>query len=84
MAQSNNYKVTPILTDDVDYEKWKMEIKMFFFGKKPAPAIFKTLTVQASEAILELDPDTLPVDGGVENLIKVLDNLYLKNRNYLV
>ena len=62
--------------------KWKL--KCFSLEKKPAPAIFKTLTVQASEAILELDPDTLPVDGGAENLIKVLDNLYLKNRNYLV
>ena len=40
--------------------------------------------MQASEAMLELDPDTLLVDGGVENLIKAIDNLYLKDRNYSV
>ena len=56
---------------------------VYFFGKKKqATAIFLTLTGQAREAIVELDPDTLPVDGGVENLIKALDNLYLKDRNY--
>ena len=29
LAQSNNYKAPPILTDDVDYEKWKKEIKIW-------------------------------------------------------
>ena len=49
--------------------------------KKQAPAIFLTLTGPAREAILELDPNTLPVDGEVQNL-KPLDNLYLKDRDY--
>ena len=45
MVQSNNYKVPPILTDDVDYEKWKKEIKIWRMftsleKKKQAPAIF--------------------------------------------
>ena len=45
MVQSNNYKVPPILTDDVDYEKWKKEIKIWQMftsleKKKQAPAIF--------------------------------------------
>ena len=45
MMKSNNYKVPPILTDDVDYEKWKKEIKIWqmFISlekKKQAPAIF--------------------------------------------
>ena len=51
--------------------------------KKQAPAIFLTLTGQAREAILKLEPNTLPVDRGVQNLIKALDNLYLKDRDYL-
>ena len=51
--------------------------------EKQAPVIFLTLTGQTREAILELDPDTLPVDSGVENLIKPLDNLYLKDRDLL-
>ena len=38
----------------------------FFGGKKtPAPPISLTLRGQACEVILELDSDTLPVDGGV-------------------
>ena len=87
MAQSNNYKAPPILTDDVDYEKWKKEIKTWWMftsleKKKQAPAIFSTLTGQAREAILELDLNTLLVDSGVQNLIKPLDNLYLKERDY--
>ena len=51
--------------------------------EKQAPVIFLTLRGQTCEAILELDPDTLPVDSGVENLIKPLDNLYLKDRDLL-
>ena len=51
--------------------------------EKKAPVIFLTLTGQTREAILELDLDTLPVDSGVENLIKPLDNLYLKDRDLL-
>ena len=39
MAQSNNNKAPPILTDDVDYEKWKKELK---FEEKQAPAFFFT------------------------------------------
>ena len=86
MAQSNNYKAPPILTDDVDYEKWKKEIKTWWMftsleKKKQAPAIFLTLKGQAHEAILGLDPNTLPVDSGVQNL-KPLDNLHLKDRDY--
>ena len=29
MAQSNNYKALSILADDVDYEKWKKETKIW-------------------------------------------------------
>ena len=50
--------------------------------KKTGTCNFLPLTGQAGEAILELDPDTLPVDGGVENLIKALDNIHLKDKDY--
>ena len=86
MAQSNNYNTPPILTDDVDYEEWKKKIKIWRMftsleKKNQAPPIFLTLTGQASEAILELDPDTLPVDNGLESLMQALKNLYLKDRD---
>ena len=45
IAQSNNYKAPPILTDGVDYEKWKKEIKIWRMlssleKKNQAPSIF--------------------------------------------
>ena len=56
MAQSNNYKAPPILTDHVDYEKWKKEIKiwrMFASLEEKRQALPIFLTGQAREAILE-------------------------------
>ena len=45
MAQGNNYKAPPTLTDNLYYEKWKREIKIWIMfssleKKKQAPAIF--------------------------------------------
>ena len=58
MAQSNNYKAPPILTDGVDYENEKRALKfgecLLLWKKKQAPAIFLTLTEQAHKTILEL------------------------------
>ena len=58
-------------------------VNVYFFGrKKTGTCHFFNFNRTCCEAILELDPDTLPVDSGVENLIKALGNLYLKDRNY--
>ena len=83
MAQSNNYNTPPISTDDVDYEEWKKEIKIWrmFTSLEKKNQAQDPLTGQASGAILELDPDTLPVDNGLESLIQALENLYLKDRD---
>ena len=73
MTQCNNYKALPILTNDVDYEKWRKETKTWRMftslkKKKQTPAIFSTLTGQVCEAMWgharELDLDTLAVDRG--------------------
>ena len=37
MAQSNNFKAPPVLTDDVDYKKWKQEIELW---QKQVPVTF--------------------------------------------
>ena len=66
VAQSSNCK-TPILNDNVDYEKWQKEIKiwvMFTSLEKKKHAIFLTITGQAHEAMWELDLNpALPVDS---------------------
>ena len=59
--------------------KLKVGECLLLWKRKTGTCIFGTLTVQAREAIFQLDPDTLPVDSEVENLIKLLDNLHLKN-----
>ena len=86
MAQSNNYKAPPGLTDDgimkIGKRKSKFGESLLLWKKKQGPAIFLTLTGQGHEAILELAPDTLLVDSGVENLLKASDHLYLKDRGY--
>ena len=44
------------------WKRKKRSLHFFFKLKQDKPV----------KVILELDPDTLPVDGGVEHLIKVL------------
>ena len=56
MTQCNNYKALPILTNDVDYEKWRKETKIWRMftslkKKKQTPAIFSTLTGQVCETM---------------------------------
>ena len=51
--------------------------------KKQAPAILLTLNGQSREAALELDIADLNCDNGVKNLMKKLDDLYLKDSQHL-
>ena len=71
MAQINNYKAPPKLTDDVDYENWKKKKKkekkgnqnlknIYFFGKAGC-SNFLVFTGQTCKAILEIDPDLYAV-----------------------
>ena len=88
MAQSSNYKAPPTLTKGTSYETWKKEVKIWEIftsldKKKQAPAILLTLNGQSREAALELDIADLNCDNGVKNLMKKLDDLYLKDSQHL-
>ena len=48
MAQINNYKAPPKLTDDVDYENWKEKKKK----KKKEIKIWRTFTSLEKQALL--------------------------------
>ena len=59
-----------------------MENVYFFVKEKTGTCnFFLTLTGKGRKAILELEPDTLPVDSGVENLIE-FECLYYTIKNY--
>ena len=64
-----------------NYEMWKKEMILWEMStnldkKKRAPTIFLTLEGKAREAILEMDPNLLNKDDGMEQLYAKLDTLF--------
>ena len=57
---------------------------VYFFGKKNKTGNCNFLNFNRTSlwSYSRAWPWYFTVDGGVENLIKALDNLYLKDRNY--
>ena len=49
--------------------------------KKQAAVVFLTLTGKARDAVLEMDPDELNVDNGLDLLYEKLDGLFKEDRN---
>ena len=88
MASNTNFKAPPSLSKCSSYEMWLKEIKIWqkFTDLKPSkqgPAIFLTLENRAREAVLELDVDVISSDGGVDDIVKKLDTLFLKDQSQL-
>ena len=82
---SKDFKAPPALSKCVSYETWLKEIKIWqkftnLAKGKQGPAIFLTLEGRAREAVLELDVDIISDDTGVENILKHLNKLYLKDK----
>ena len=86
MASANpNYKNPPSLEKDKAYGQWKNEVKMWNLvteldKKKRGLALALSLQGKPREVALEIDPDSLNVDGGVEILITELDKLFEKDK----
>ena len=79
-----DFKAPPSLNKDISYTKWKKELAIWqtftnLEPKKRAPAIFLTLEGQARDAVLEMEIEKLNCDDGVQELLKTLDVLYLKD-----
>ena len=80
-----NYKAPPSLTSSTCYDEWLKAIKIWqtFTGltdEKQGPAIFLTLEGKARETILNLDIKEIKAKNGVENIVKALNKLYLKDK----
>ena len=82
---ATNFKAPPSLEKSVSYDAWLKEISIWqtftdIDAKKQGPAVFLTLEGKARETVLELDVKEINCDSGVENIIKCLDKLYLKDK----
>ena len=86
MASGNpNYKNPPSLDKEKSYCQWKNEVKMWNLvteldKKKRALALALSLQGKPREVALEIDPDSLNVEGGVAILITELDKLFEKDK----
>lgn len=85
-GKNSNYKAPPALRDDLGYEDWKKELKIWqaftdLEKKRQGGALFLTLTGKSREAVLsEIDVDKLNTDSGIDCIIASLDNLFLKDK----
>ena len=80
-----NYKALPSSTSSTYYEDWLKEIGIWqaftdLNDEKQGPTIFWTLEGKAGETILNLDIKEIKAKNGVENIVKALNKLYLKDK----
>ena len=83
MAQK--YLAPPELVPE-NYSSWKKEMRFWEMATpvakpKRAPTVFLSLVGKAREAVLEMDPDQLNTDTGMDLLYAKLDSLYLVDSN---
>ena len=84
MASQKDFKALPSLNKDITYSNWKKELRIWeaftnLKDEKKGLAIFLTLNGQAREAALEITVEELTAETGVNKLLEVLDELYLKD-----
>ena len=76
-----NQTVAPPMLEPGHYERWRKEMAFWELAtnvpdKKRAVTVFLTLTGKAREAVLEMDPTELNVDGGLSKVYDKLDGLF--------
>ena len=82
---SHNFIAPSTLDKSSFYEAWKKELAIWqsftdIKKEKQGSALFLTLEGKAKEAALELDLDKFNCENGVDNIIKKLDTLYLRDK----
>ena len=83
---ATSYKNPPALNDEIPYEKWTKEIKLWSIVSKTskseqAAAVALSLQGRARKAAMELHLEELNSESGLALLIKKLDGLFLKDSN---
>ena len=75
----------PLLNQEITYSNWKIELEIWkefvdLPDEKKGPAVFLSLVGQARDAVRqEVAVEKLKDKSGLDNLIKCLDKLYLKD-----
>ena len=85
MAGMNYSKAPPTFVKSDDYEKWKKKLNIWrkftpLEKNKQGPALCLSLDDETADAVLSLEEAKISGDTGVEEIIKVLDSLYLKDK----
>ena len=88
MASVNINKSPPVFKKGDNYEKWKNRLQLWLNfttleKQKQGPAIAFTLSEEAEDAVLQLGIESISSEEGVQNIIEVLDRLYLRDRTQL-
>lgn len=85
MAESSKgHKAPPALNEKISYTNWKKEIEIWdkYTTLKPeqkGPAIFFQLEGEARDAVRELGDGLTNPENGLKEVLKMLDNMYLKD-----
>ena len=82
-------RAPPVLDDKMTYEMWKKQLQLWQICSRldkdqQASELILSLSGKAREAALEMDITEIHVDDGVDNVIKKLDGLFLKDENQLI
>ena len=81
----SNIKSPPIFSpdEDGDYCAWKNDVELWqtFTEEEPkrkGPGVYLFLKARAKEAVRGISINDLKKDDGVEEIIRILDELFLK------
>ena len=82
------FNPAPPPLDPDKYESWRKEMNIWKVAtsvekKRMAPIVFLTLTGKAREAVLELTPEVLNGEDGLDKLFQKLDSLFKEDTNIL-
>ena len=85
MATTTYTKAPPVFNKGDNYSKWKKKLGIWktltsFEKTKQGPSLVLSLDDESQDAVLELTEQEISAEGGVDNIIKVLDDLYLKDK----
>ena len=86
MAAKGGVTQPPVLNETTDYEQWKKSVAMWkicckYDDDQQGSALGLSLTGKAKDAVLEMDVKEVQAKDGVDKILKVLDDLYLKDEH---
>ena len=86
MSTMNIIKAPPEFSENIGYERYKKELRVWQLLKvckksEEGPLIFRTLPEYAKAAVIDLDTDVIGAEDGLESILERLNLLYLAEKN---